>query len=77
MIRRRVEPSLGSERTAKLPLGGIEADVLLAVSPHIVIVGIAALVPDRSKALLDRALKWLQDHNRVIMIGLGAVFGVF
>lgn len=51
--------------------------VLLAVSPHVCIVAAAALFPDRSKTLLDGSLRWLQDHDRFIMIGLGVVFGVW
>jgi Sap, sulfolipid-1-addressing protein len=51
--------------------------VLLAVSPHVVIVGVIVGMPGRSTALLDRALRWLQGHNRIIMIALGLVFGVW
>lgn len=51
--------------------------VLLAVSPHLLIVGAAVIFPDRSKSLLDRTLNWLQDHHRVIMIGIGLIFGVW
>ena len=41
------------------------------------IVGLATFVPHRSKALLDASLRWLQDHNRVIMICLGFGFGTW
>ncbi len=51
------------------------AFVLLGVSTHLAIIAAAAFFPDRSRAFLDRSLLWLQDHNRVIMIGLGLVFG--
>jgi hypothetical protein len=49
--------------------------VLLAVSPHLIIVGTAALFPQRSKVMLDGALR-LQDHNHGIMIAIGLIFGV-
>ena len=49
--------------------------VLLGVSTHLAIIAAAAFFPDRSRAFLDRSLRWLQDHNRVIMITLGLVFG--
>jgi hypothetical protein len=49
--------------------------VLLGVSTHLAIIAAAAFFPDRSRAFLDRSLVWLQNHNRVIMIGLGLVFG--
>jgi hypothetical protein len=51
--------------------------VLLVVSPHLVIVGVALIMPGRSKALLNPTLRWLQDNNRVIMIVLGLVFGTW
>jgi hypothetical protein len=51
------------------------AFVLLGVSTHLAIITVAAFFPDRSRAFLDRSLRWLQDHNRVIMIGLGLLFG--
>ena len=51
------------------------AFVLLGVSTHLAIIAAAAFFPNRSRAFLDRSLIWLQDHNRVIMIGLGLVFG--
>ena len=51
--------------------------VLLATSTHLAIVAAAGFFPQRSKAFLDGALRWLQDHNRVIMIVLGLVFGTW
>jgi len=51
--------------------------VLLVVSPHLIIVGAAVIAPQGSKSLLDKVLRWLQDHNRVIMIMLGLIFGVW
>ncbi len=51
------------------------AFVLLGVSTHLAIIAAAAFFPERSAAFLDGSLRWLQDHNRVIMIALGLVFG--
>ncbi len=51
--------------------------VLLGVSTHLAIIAAAAFFPNRSQAFLDRSLRWLQDHNRGIMISLGSVFGVW
>ncbi len=51
--------------------------VLLASSTHLAVVAAAAFLPRRSEALLDGILRWLQDHNRVIMIVLGLVFGTW
>ena len=51
------------------------AFVLLGVSTHLAIIAAAAFFPKRSAAFLDGSLRWLQDHNRVIMISLGLVFG--
>lgn len=51
------------------------AFVLLGVSTSLAIIAAAAFIPDRSAAFLDAVLRWLQDHNRVIMIALGLVFG--
>lgn len=49
--------------------------VVLGVSTHLAIIAAAAFFPNKSRAALDRSLRWLQDHNRVIMIALGLVFG--
>ena len=49
--------------------------VVLGVSSHLAIIAAAAFFPNRSRAFLDRSLLWLQDHNRIIMVGLGLVFG--
>jgi len=51
------------------------AFVLLGFSTHLAIIAAAAFFPNQSRASLDRSLRWLQDHNRVIMIALGLVFG--
>ena len=49
--------------------------MVLGVSTHLVIIAAAAFFPKRSAAFLDGSLRWLQDHNRVIMIALGLLFG--
>jgi hypothetical protein len=51
------------------------AFVLLGVSTHLAIIAAAAFFPKRSAAFLDGSLQWLQNHNRIIMIVLGLVFG--
>ncbi len=51
------------------------AFVLLGVSTHLAIIAAAAFFPRRSASFLDGSLHWLQDHNRVIMIALGLIFG--
>jgi hypothetical protein len=51
--------------------------VALASSGNLLIVGLATLVPERSRSLLDRVLHWLQEHDRPIMIVVGLVFGVW
>ncbi len=53
------------------------AFVLLATSANLLIVGAAAFFPDRSRALLDRIQRWLQENNRPIMVVVGLVFGVW
>ncbi|CAM4343914.1 hypothetical protein MB901379_02626 [Mycobacterium basiliense] len=53
------------------------AFVALATSGNLIIVGLAALFPERSRSLLDRILGWLQDNNRPIMIVVGLVFGIW
>ncbi len=51
--------------------------VLLAMSANLLIIGMAALFGERSRSLLDRTLRWLQEHNRPIMIVVGLVFGIW
>jgi hypothetical protein len=51
--------------------------VVLAVSVHLVLVGVAVLAPARADALLDRASDSLTRHNRMIMIVIGVVFGTW
>jgi hypothetical protein len=49
--------------------------VVLTVSIHLALVGVAVLLPSRADALLSRASDSLTRHNRVIMIAIGTVFG--
>lgn len=63
----------GMERSANF--ANYIAFVLLGVSTHLAIIAAAAFFPERSATFLDGSLRWLQDHNRVIMIALGLVFG--
>lgn len=51
------------------------AFVLLSVSTHLAVIAAAAFFPHRSKAFLDGTLRWLQEHNRIIMILIGFGFG--
>ncbi len=51
--------------------------VLLAMSGNLLIIGMAALSGERSRSLLDRTLRWLQENNRPIMIIVGLVFGIW
>lgn len=53
------------------------AFVALAASGNLLVVGAAALLPGRSRSLLDRTLRWFQDHDRPIMIVVGLVFGIW
>ena len=51
--------------------------VALAEAIPIALVAYAALAPRSSQALLERVSAWLERHNRVIVIVLGLVFGVW
>ncbi|ORB74194.1 GAP family protein [Mycobacterium scrofulaceum] len=51
--------------------------VVLAASANLLIVGAAAIFPRRSRSLLDRVLRWLQDHDRYIVIVVGVIFGIW
>jgi hypothetical protein len=51
--------------------------VALASVGNLLIVGLAALFPERSRSLLDRLLRWLQEHDRPIMVFVGLVFGTW
>jgi threonine/homoserine/homoserine lactone efflux protein len=50
---------------------------VLAVSVQLVLIGVTVFAPARSDALLDRASDWLSRNNRVMMIVIGLVFGVW
>lgn len=50
---------------------------VLAVSTHLALVGTAYLAPKASESLLERMQTWLEVHSRVIMIGVGVVFGTW
>lgn len=51
--------------------------VLLAESAQLGVLGVAFAMPERSAAVLTRASGWLEAHNRVIVIVLGVIFGVW
>ncbi len=51
--------------------------VLLAMNVNLLIIGVAAFLPDRSRSLLDRIQRWLQDNDRPIMVVVGLVFGIW
>ena len=51
--------------------------VILTESIHLLVVGIAYALPDRSAALLDRIKGFMETYNRAIMIVLGLVFGTW
>jgi hypothetical protein len=65
----------GLERVANI--ASYVVFVLLAMSANLLIIGVAAFFPDRSRSLLDRILRWLQDNNRPIMVVVGLVFGIW
>ncbi len=51
--------------------------VLLAESIHLLLVGIAYVMPRRADAVLDGVKDLLARHNRTIVIVIGAVFGTW
>ncbi|MFV8315365.1 GAP family protein [Mycobacterium sp. 23] len=53
------------------------AFVLLATSVNLIIIGAAALLGDRSRSVLDRMMRWLQDKNRPIVVLVGLIFGIW
>lgn len=58
-------------------IGSYIVFVTLAASVNLFIVGAAAVFPERSRALLDRALRWLQEHDRPIVIAVSVLFGIW
>lgn len=65
----------GLSRAANI--GSYVVFVALAASVNLLIIGVAALFPQRSRSVLDRTLRWLQTHDRPIMIVVGLVFGIW
>jgi hypothetical protein len=51
--------------------------VVLTESIHLLVLGLAYALPDRSAALLDRITELMKTYNRAIMIVLGLVFGTW
>ncbi|SPM41952.1 hypothetical protein MNAB215_4169 [Mycobacterium numidiamassiliense] len=51
--------------------------VVLATGGNLLIVGLAAVFPQRSRSALDRVLRWLQGNDRPIMIVVGVGFGIW
>ena len=53
------------------------AFVALAASGNLLVIGVAALLPGRSRALLEATLSWITRNDRYIVIGVGLVFGIW
>jgi hypothetical protein len=53
------------------------AFVVLAASGNLLVLGAAAILPGRSRAALDRTLRWIQDNDRPIVIVVSLVFGTW
>jgi hypothetical protein len=51
--------------------------VVLTESIHLLVLGVAYALPDRSAALLDRVTGFFETYNRLIVIVLGLVFGTW
>jgi hypothetical protein len=51
--------------------------VVLTESTHLLVLGLAYALPDRSAALLERITVFMRTYNRAIMIVLGLVFGTW
>ena len=49
--------------------------VVLAESLQLALLVVAYVLPDRSSAILDRLASLLERYNRILVIGLGLVFG--
>lgn len=65
----------GMERAANMTSYALF--VALAASGNLLIIGAAAVFPRRSRSLLDRTLRWLQGHDRPIVVLTGLTFGVW
>jgi Sap, sulfolipid-1-addressing protein len=53
------------------------AFVALAASGNLLTVAAAAFLPRQSRSVLDRTQRWLQENDRVLMIIVGLVFGIW
>jgi hypothetical protein len=51
--------------------------VMLAESLQLALLVVAYVLPDRSSAILDHVASLLQRYNRILVIGLGLVFGTW
>lgn len=58
-------------------IGSYVLFVALAAGMNLLIIGVAAFFPQRSRSLLDRSLRWLQDHDRPIVVVVGLIFGIW
>jgi hypothetical protein len=58
-------------------IGSCLVFTVLAVGVQLVLIGVTVVAPARSDALIERASNWLTRHNRVLMIVIGLVFGVW
>ena len=51
--------------------------VVLAESVHLALLVLTYVLPDRSSAILDRLASLLERYNRILVIGLGLIFGTW
>lgn len=51
--------------------------VLLSSATHLAIIAAVIVSPRRSSAVLERLSGWLARHNRVLMIVIGFIFGIW
>lgn len=51
--------------------------VVLASSAQLALIGVAFAAPRRAEVVLGGVSGWLTDHNRALMIVIGAVFGTW
>lgn len=69
---------IGSAQMGRLAhMTSYVAFVLLATSVNLIIIGAAAIFGDRSRSVLDRVLRWLQDKHRPIVVLVGLIFGIW
>jgi hypothetical protein len=71
--------AISAIEAAELPTGAAALTylvfVLIAMSVHLVIVGMSYLVPDRAEVALARFSDLLTRYDRPVTIALGVVFG--